>query len=49
MQEAGRGGRNGNKAFSVVLTNKSDIITTKEHHEISFPTLTEIKENTRVK
>ncbi len=44
VQEAGRGGRNGNKAFSVVLTNESDIIAAKERQEISFPTLTEIKE-----
>ncbi len=44
IQEAGRGGRDGKKAFSVVLTNKSDILLTKELQELSQPSIKEIKE-----
>ncbi|CAL2101598.1 ATP-dependent DNA helicase RecQ [Tenacibaculum sp. 190130A14a] len=43
IQEAGRGGRNGEKAFSVVLTNKSDIELTRELQTTSLPTLKDIK------
>ncbi len=44
VQEAGRGGRNGNKAFSVVLTNNADILSTKEIQQKSLPSLEEIKQ-----
>lgn len=43
VQEAGRGGRDGNKAFSVVLTNKSDVIATKELQEKTLPSVKNIK------
>ena len=43
IQEAGRGGRNGNKAFSVVLTNESDIKLSKELLKKSLPTIEDIK------
>ena len=43
IQEAGRGGRNGNKAFSVVLTNESDIKLSKELLKKSLPTIDDIK------
>ncbi len=43
IQEAGRGGRDGKKAFSVVLTNESDIKLSKELLEKSLPTISEIK------
>ncbi|OSY89541.1 DEAD/DEAH box helicase [Tenacibaculum holothuriorum] len=43
IQEAGRGGRNGKKAFSVVLTNKSDILLTQELLQKSLPTIKDIK------
>ncbi|MGB1041766.1 MAG: RecQ family ATP-dependent DNA helicase [Tenacibaculum sp.] len=43
IQEAGRGGRNGNKAFSVVLTNNSDIKLSAELLEKSLPSIDEIK------
>lgn len=43
VQEAGRGGRDGKKAFSVVLTNESDIVLAKELQEVSLPTIKEIK------
>ncbi|WP_299158876.1 ATP-dependent DNA helicase RecQ [uncultured Tenacibaculum sp.] len=43
IQEAGRGGRNGNKAFSVALTNESDIKLSKELLKKSSPTIEEIK------
>jgi len=44
VQEAGRGGRNEQKAFSVVLTNNSDIKTTQELQQRHLPTLLEIKQ-----
>lgn len=44
VQEAGRGGRDGNKAFSVVLTNNADILSTKEMQQKSLPNLEDIKE-----
>lgn len=43
IQEAGRGGRDGNKSFSVVLTNNSDITLSAELLEKSLPTIEEIK------
>lgn len=43
MQEAGRGGRDGNKAFSVVLINNNDILLAQELLEKSYPTIKEIK------
>ena len=43
VQEAGRGGRDGNKAFSVVLTNNSDKITALELLDKNLPTLDDIK------
>ena len=44
VQEAGRGGRDGKKAFSVVLTNESDIEATQELQLKALPTLLEIRE-----
>lgn len=44
VQEAGRGGRNGQKAFAVVLTNNADILSTKEMQEKALPSLHEIKQ-----
>ena len=44
VQEAGRGGRNGDKAFSVVLTNVSDIELLKETQSKSLPSIQEIKD-----
>ena len=43
IQEAGRGGRDGNKSFSVVLTNNSDITLSSELLKKSLPTVDEIK------
>ncbi|REH52424.1 ATP-dependent DNA helicase RecQ [Tenacibaculum gallaicum] len=43
IQEAGRGGRDGIKSFSVVLTNNSDISLSSELLEKSLPTIEEIK------
>ncbi|CAM1353694.1 RecQ family ATP-dependent DNA helicase [Tenacibaculum insulae] len=43
IQEAGRGGRNGNKAFSVVLTNNSDLKISQELLEKSLPSIADIK------
>lgn len=43
FQEAGRGGRDGNKSFAVLLVNQSDIIDLKKHHEQGFPGLSFIK------
>ncbi|MDG1528044.1 MAG: RecQ family ATP-dependent DNA helicase [Polaribacter sp.] len=44
IQEAGRAGRNGKKAFSAVLVNKNDIRIYKERSENAFPTISEIKQ-----
>ena len=44
IQEAGRAGRNGEKAFSAVLQNKNDIRLFQEKIETTYPTLIEIKE-----
>ena len=43
IQEAGRGGRNGNKAFSVVLTNQRDCDLSNELLDKSLPIISEIK------
>ncbi len=44
VQEAGRAGRNGEKSFSVVLQNDTDIRLFKEQLERNLPTIKEIKE-----
>lgn len=43
FQEAGRGGRDGNKAFAILLFNDADIKNLKQFHERSYPPLKEIK------
>ena len=43
IQEAGRGGRNGNKAFSVVLINQNDIKQSVNSLEKSLPVIADIK------
>ena len=43
LQEAGRAGRDGNQAKSVVLWNKNDIVTFQELLSVSFPSIAEIK------
>ncbi len=43
FQEAGRGGRDGNKAYAILLYNQSDIIDLRKFHERSFPPLKDIK------
>lgn len=44
MQEAGRAGRNGEKAFSVVLQSKEDIHLFKRQLDRNLPTIIEVKE-----
>tara|TARA_B100000787_G_scaffold7955_1_gene5948 strand:- start:10197 stop:12083 length:1887 start_codon:yes stop_codon:yes gene_type:complete len=44
VQEAGRGGRNGEKSFAVILQNENDIITYKRKTIDNIPTVKEIKE-----
>jgi ATP-dependent DNA helicase RecQ len=44
IQEAGRGGRDGNKAFSVVLQNENDIAVYKKNTIEKIPSLDEIKD-----
>ena len=44
VQEAGRGGRNGEKSFSVVLQNENDILSYKRNTLENIPTVKEIKE-----
>ena len=44
IQEAGRGGRDGNKAFSVVLQNENDILTFKRNTIEKTPSIEEVKE-----
>ena len=44
IQEAGRGGRDGEKAFSVVLQNESDIDTFKRNTIDKIPSIDDIKE-----
>lgn len=43
FQEAGRAGRDGNKSYAVLLTNKSDQIDFERRIEFSFPAKDEIK------
>ena len=43
FQEAGRAGRDGKKAYAILLFNESDIMDLKEFHERSFPPLKLIK------
>lgn len=42
-QEAGRGGRDEQSAFAIVLYNESDILDLKNRRESSFPPIKEIK------
>lgn len=44
VQEAGRGGRDGEKAFSVVLQNENDILNFKRNTIEKIPSISEIKE-----
>ena len=44
VQEAGRGGRNGKKAFSVVLQNENDIYLFQKNALENIPSLQDIKE-----
>ena len=43
FQEAGRAGRDGERAFSVILWENSDIINLKKYHEFAFPPIEIIK------
>lgn len=43
LQEAGRGGRDGKKSFSVVLKNKTDIFNTQTRLKKTLPTIDFIK------
>ncbi len=43
FQEAGRGGRDGKKAYAILLFNQADIADLKRFHERSFPPLKDIK------
>ncbi len=43
FQEAGRGGRDGKKAFAVLLFNKADIIELERNHNNSYPPIDFIK------
>ena len=44
LQEAGRGGRDGKKAFSVILKNKTDILNTKTRLQKNLPSIDFIKQ-----
>ena len=44
LQEAGRGGRDGEKSFSVVLKNKTDILNTKTRLQKTLPSIDFIKQ-----
>ena len=44
FQEAGRAGRNGEKAYAFLLTNKDDIIKQQRLLQIKYPTINEILE-----
>jgi ATP-dependent DNA helicase RecQ len=43
FQEAGRGGRDGNKAYAVLLYNQSDSDRLERNYEISYPPFSEAK------
>lgn len=43
-QEAGRGGRDGNKAFGVLLYNPADKLKQEKMYELNFPSVEEIKQ-----
>ena len=43
IQEVGRAGRNGEKAFSALLYNKNDVRVFKEKTKNAFPTIKEVK------
>jgi ATP-dependent DNA helicase RecQ len=43
FQEAGRGGRDGNKAYAILLYNQSDRERLERNFEISYPSFTEAK------
>ncbi len=43
FQEAGRAGRDGKKAYAVVLHNQADLDKLQQFHERSFPPIKEIK------
>lgn len=43
FQEAGRGGRDGGKAYAVLLYKPSDKITLERFHELEFPEISQIK------
>jgi ATP-dependent DNA helicase RecQ len=43
FQEAGRGGRDGELAYAVLLANQSDVEKLKKNYEISFPELNSVR------
>jgi len=43
FQEAGRGGRDGNTSYAVILYEKADIIDLRHNHELSYPAVDVIK------
>ncbi len=43
FQEAGRGGRDGKKSYSVLLYNQSDRINLEHQHVLSYPDLKEVR------
>lgn len=43
FQEAGRAGRNGDKAFAIILKNKSDVVLVKNQFLNVLPTVTDVK------
>jgi ATP-dependent DNA helicase RecQ len=43
FQEAGRGGRDGNQSYAVVLYENSDVIDLKHNHALSYPAIDVIK------
>ncbi len=44
FQEAGRAGRDGQKAYAVLLYNQSDRLNLEKNYERAFPSLTEIRQ-----
>jgi len=43
FQEAGRGGRDGKRAYAVLLYEEADVREVRRFHELSFPPLAEVK------